>query len=67
MFKGIPAEYPTELINELCVYFDKERSVDKAFLLWMVRGEEGSYLLILIQKKNLIVYTQELEKFCIRF
>ena len=36
VFIGIPAEYPTELINELCVYFDKEKSVDKAFLLWMV-------------------------------
>ena len=26
VFIGIPAEYPTELINELCVYFDKEKS-----------------------------------------
>ena len=25
VFIGIPAEYPTELINELCVYFDKEK------------------------------------------
>lgn len=39
MLIGIPAEYPTELINNLCIYFDKEKSVDKAFLLWMVEAK----------------------------
>nr|WP_330420446.1 enhanced serine sensitivity protein SseB C-terminal domain-containing protein [Roseburia sp. AF25-25LB] len=67
VFIGIPAEYPTELINELCVYFDKEKSVDKAFLLWMVRGEEGSYLLILDSKEEPNSLYPRVGKFCIRF
>lgn len=64
---GIPAEYPTELINNLCVYFDKEKSVDKAFLLWMVRGEEGSYLLILDSKEEPNILYPRVGKFCSRF
>jgi len=61
---GIPAEYPTELINELCLYFDREKSVDKAYLLWMVRGEEGSYLLILDSKEEPDTLFPRVGKFC---
>ena len=64
---GIPAEYPTELINNLCIYFDKEKSVDKAFLLWMVRGEEGSYLLILDSKEDPNILYPRIGNFCSRF
>lgn len=63
---GIPAEYPTELINNLCIYFDKEKSVDKAFLLWMVRGEEGSYLLILDSKEDPNILYPRIGNFCSR-
>ena len=49
------------------IYFDKEKSVDKAFLLWMVRGEEGSYLLILDSKEEPNSLYPRVGKFCIRF
>ena len=52
---GIPAEYPTE------------KSVDKAFLLWMVRGEEGSYLLILDSKEDPNILYPRIGNFCSRF
>lgn len=64
---GIPTDYPTELINELCVYFDKENCVDKAFLLWMVRDEEGSYLLILDSKEEPNILYPKIGNLCIRF
>lgn len=67
VFIGIPAEYPTELIEELCAYLDKEKSVNKAFLLWMVRGEEGSYLLILDSKEKPNILYPRIGNFCTKF
>ncbi len=43
---GITREYPTKMVDELCNYFSKANKIDKAYLLWMVRGKEGSYLLV---------------------
>ena len=50
-----------------CIYFDKEKSVDKAFLLWLVRGEEGSYLLILDSKEDPNILYPRIGNFCSRF
>lgn len=44
---GIPSEYPTKMVNGLKDYFKENNLVDKAYLLWMVREEERSYLLVL--------------------
>lgn len=44
---GIPKEYPTDMVNRLKEYFAKMQNVEKAYLLWMVRGKESSYLLVL--------------------
>ena len=44
---GIPSEYPTKMVNELKDYFKENNMVNKAYFLWMVRGGEGSYLLVL--------------------
>lgn len=66
VFIGIPAEYPAELVNELCAYFDREKSVNKAFLLWMVRGKEGSYLLILDSREDPSALYPRVGKFCTR-
>lgn len=47
---GIPREYPTDMVNMLKDYFKSNQCVERAYLLWMVRGDEGSYLLILDSK-----------------
>ncbi len=47
---GIPKEYPTDIVNKLKEYFEKMQNVEKAYLLWMVRGKESSYLLVLDSK-----------------
>ncbi len=47
---GIPKEYPTDMVNKLKEYFGKMQNVEKAYLLWMVRGKESSYLLVLDSK-----------------
>lgn len=44
---GIPKEYPADMVNKLKEYFAKMQNVDKAYLLWMIRGKESSYLLVL--------------------
>lgn len=44
---GIPKEYPADMVNKLKKYFAKMQNVEKAYLLWMVRGNESSYLLVL--------------------
>lgn len=44
---GIPRENPADMLNKLKEYFAKVQSVEKAYLLWMVRGKEASYLLVL--------------------
>ncbi|MDD8048713.1 MAG: enhanced serine sensitivity protein SseB [Thomasclavelia sp.] len=67
VFIGIPAQYPTELINELCVLFNKEKNVEKAYLLWMVRGDEGSYLLILDSKENSNILYPKVGNCCSKF
>lgn len=43
---GIPKEYPTDMINKLKEYFAKMQNVEKAYLLWMVRGKESSTTLL---------------------
>ena len=44
---GQPKDYPTSMIETLRQYFHKNRIVDSAHLLWMVRGQEAGYLLVL--------------------
>lgn len=44
---GFPKEYPIDMVNKLKEYFVITQIVDKAYLLWMVRGKEASYLLVL--------------------
>lgn len=44
---GIPKEYPADMVNKLKEYFAKIQNVEKAYLLWMVRGQDSSYLLVL--------------------
>ena len=35
------------MVNKLKEYFAKIQNVEKAYLLWMVRGQDSSYLLVL--------------------
>lgn len=44
---GQPKDYPSRMVEKLKQYFRSIRLVDTAYLLWMVRGQEQSYLLIL--------------------
>lgn len=44
---GLPKEYPYDMVEKLKLYFNKVKVVKAAYLLWMVRGEEASYLLVL--------------------
>lgn len=47
---GLPKEYPADMVNKLKEYFTKMQTVEKAYLLWIVRGNESSYLLVLDSK-----------------
>ena len=44
---GQPKDYPTSMVEKLKQYFRRSRIVDTAYLLWMVRGQEAGYLLVL--------------------
>ena len=44
---GAPKDYPTDMVEKLKSYFHAARTVDAAYLLWMARGNETSYLLVL--------------------
>lgn len=44
---GQPKDYPTNMVEKLKQYFRSNNLVKTAYLLWMVRGQEGSYLLVL--------------------
>lgn len=44
---GQPKDYPTSMVEKLKQYFHKHLIVDTAYLLWMVRGHEAGYLLVL--------------------
>ena len=44
---GQPRDYPTRMVEKLRQYFRRNRMVDMAYLLWMVRGQEAGYLLVL--------------------
>jgi len=44
---GQPADYPAEMAEQLRRFFHKNRAVKIAYLLWMVRGREAGYLLVL--------------------
>lgn len=44
---GQPKDYPTRMVEKLKQYFRSNRLVDTAYLLWMVRGQEAGYLLVL--------------------
>jgi hypothetical protein len=44
---GLPKEYPYDMVQQMMIYFDKIKVVKAVYLLWMVRGEEASYLLVL--------------------
>ena len=43
---GEPAKYPTRLVDALKELFPKMKSIRSAYILYMVRGEERSYLMI---------------------
>lgn len=44
---GQPKDYPTHMTEKLKQYFRSNRLVDIAYLLWMARGQETGYLLVL--------------------
>lgn len=44
---GLPNEYPLKMVDKLKQYFHKTKLVDTAYLLWMTRGNEAGYLLVL--------------------
>lgn len=44
---GQPKDYPTRMVEKLKQYFRGIRLVDTAYLLWMARGQEVGYLLVL--------------------
>jgi hypothetical protein len=44
---GQPKDYPSHMVEKLKQYFHSIRFVDMAYLLWMVRGQEAGYLLVL--------------------
>lgn len=43
---GEPAKYPKKLMQSLCSLFSTMSSVNAAYLLYMVKNNEGSYLLV---------------------
>ena len=49
---GQPKDYPTRMVEKLKQYFRSNRLVDTAYLLWMVRGQEAGYLLVLGTKAS---------------
>ena len=44
---GQPKDYPTSMIEKLKQYFRNSKLVETAYLLWVVRGQETGYLLVL--------------------
>ncbi len=44
---GVPADYPTEMVEKLQTVFSEIASVHSAYLLWMARNQEMSYLLVI--------------------
>jgi len=44
---GLPRDYPEEMVQALKRYFDEFKKIKSAYLLWMVRNGEQSYLLVL--------------------
>jgi len=54
---GLPKDYPEEMVQALKKYFNESKMVKSAYLLWMVREKEQSYLLILdSDEKPEIIY-----------
>ena len=52
VYIGLPREYPTDMVEKLIELFDNSKSVNAAYLLWMARGEETNYLLVLDAKHS---------------
>ena len=50
---GLPQDYPEQMVQALTRYFDKSKIIKCAYLLWMVRNEEQSYLLVLDSNEDL--------------
>jgi len=44
---GVPKDYPTDMVEKLKQRFEEIRDIKCAYLLWMVRNAEMSYLLVL--------------------
>ena len=44
---GLPKDYPEEMVRALKQYFTESKKIKSAYLLWMVRDGEQSYLLVL--------------------
>ena len=56
---GLPKEYPDEMVRVLIKYFGDIKKIKSAYLLWMVRNEEQSYLLVLdSDEKPEMIYPQ---------
>lgn len=49
---GKPKDNPSRMVEKLKQYFCSNRLVDTAYLLWMVRGQEAGYLLVLGTKAS---------------
>lgn len=51
---GIPTDYPQNLVNDLITYFDsyEKNSVNQAFLLQIIRGNEPSLLIVIDTDKK---------------
>jgi len=47
VYIGEPKEYPTDMIRKLKKYFASCSKINKAFLQWMIRDSEPSYLLVI--------------------
>lgn len=56
---GLPKNHPEEMEQALKEYFDDFKKIKSAYLLWMVRNGEQSYLLVLdSDEKPEIIYPQ---------
>ncbi|MDO5539032.1 MAG: enhanced serine sensitivity protein SseB C-terminal domain-containing protein [Eubacteriales bacterium] len=49
---GIPKDYPIQMVKKLKTAFKSIVDVKKAYLLWMARNQEMSYLLVLDTSGN---------------
>jgi hypothetical protein len=61
---GLPKDYPLDMIENLKRHFAEEKTVRTAYLLWMVRGEEGSFLLVLKTNRDKQIVIPKIGELC---